>query len=536
MGKNQMTEWWKTGIVYQIYPRSFMDASGDGVGDLRGIADRLDHCVWLGIDAIWLSPIYRSPMADFGYDVADYRDIDPLFGTLADFDHLLAAAHERGLRVILDWVPNHTSDQHEWFVEARSSRENPKRDWYIWADPKPDGSAPNNWLSYFGGPAWTFDEATGQYYLHNFAPEQPELNYRNPAVKDAMFAELRFWLDRGVDGFRIDVVDRLLKDPALRDNPPNPNYIAGRDSPTEALSRVHSEYAPGTLDVIREFRAVIKSYPDRVMIGEIAYSLDLDFITAFYGDHEDDVMDLPFNFGLILTEWGGQQIRDYVNTYEEALPRHGWPNYVLGNHDMHRIATRAGGQAGARLAALLLLTLRGTPFIYYGDEIGMENVAIPDDRVQDPFGRNVPGFTRDVARTPMQWSSAANAGFTQATPWLPLADDFATVNVAAQRDDPTAMLTLYHRLIAYRRDNPALTLGTYTEVDYPPDGVFAYLRQHDGQRRLIVLNFQNTDKQVAIAGMHDGGQIALSTYLDRAEAVDLSGFTLRPHEGVLIEI
>nr|PZN31071.1 MAG: alpha-amylase [Chloroflexota bacterium] len=370
--------WWQRGVIYQIYPRSFQDSNGDGVGDLRGILQRLDYLAWLGVDAIWLSPIYPSPMADFGYDVADYCDIHPLFGNLEDFDRLVAEAHARGLKVILDYVPNHTSSQHPWFLESRSSRESPKRDWYIWRDPAPDGGPPNNWLAFFGGPAWTWDEATGQYYLHSFLPEQPDLNWRNPEVQRAMLDALRFWLDRGVDGFRVDVIWLMIKDDQFRDNPPNPDYRPDQP-PIASLLPVYNADRPEVLDIIRMMRRTLDAYDERMMVGEIY--LPIDRLMAYYGQNGDGCH-LPFNFQLILLPWQAEKIKAAVDSYEQALPPGGWPNWVLGNHDQPRVATRAG-QSQVGVAAMLLLTLRGTPTIYYGDEIGMHNVDIPPEQFQD---------------------------------------------------------------------------------------------------------------------------------------------------------
>ena len=362
--------WWKHGVVYQIYPRSFQDTNGDGVGDLKGIIERLDYLAWLGVDAIWISPIYPSPMADFGYDVSDYCNIDPLFGSLEDFDRLVAAAHARKIKVILDFVPNHTSERHPWFLESRASRVNPKRDWYIWRDGKPDGSPPNNWLSQFGGPAWAREARTGQYYLHSFLPEQPDLNWRNPEVRTAMYDVLRFWLDRGVDGFRVDVIWLLIKDAALRDNPPNPNY-----RPTEAgihrFLQVYSADQPETHEVIAEMRSVLDRYDERVLIGEIY--LPIERLVTYYGQDLRGAQ-LPFNFQLLHTAWTAAAVGKLVTDYEVALPPGGWPNWVLGNHDQPRIAARVG-EAQARIAAMLLLTLRGTPTMYYGDELGIGRVV-----------------------------------------------------------------------------------------------------------------------------------------------------------------
>ena len=530
--------WWKTGVIYQIYPRSFQDSNGDGIGDLRGISTRLDYLAWLGVDALWLSPIYESPMADFGYDVADFRAIDPIFGTMDDFDHLVAEAHARGLKIVMDFVPNHTSSLHQWFLEARSSRDNPKRDWYIWADPREDGGPPNNWLGYFGGPAWTLDEKTGQYYLHNFLPEQPDLNYRNPAVKEAVWADMRFWLDRGVDGFRLDVIDRMLKDPQMRDNPANPDFVQQRDNPTLALKRVYSEGAPGIHDLIFEFQQVIKAYPERVSIGEIQYYSDPDEMAPFYGTEARQELDLPFNFGLLLQHWSARTVRDFVIAYDAAVPPWGWPNYVWGNHDQHRLATRVGGKAQARLAALLLLTLRGTPFVYQGEELGMENVDIPQALVQDPQGKNMPGFTRDVARTPIHWNDETNAGFTTGKPWLPLSDEYPTFNVETERANPTSILSMYHALLGYRRITPALTLGSLQPQETQPNDTFIYAREYQGERRVIALNFSDEAQvlDVSAAAANDSGRVVLSTQMDREEAVDLSALNLRAYEGVIIEV
>jgi alpha-glucosidase len=389
--------WWQHGVVYQIYPRSFQDTNGDGIGDLPGIVSRLGHLVELGVQALWISPIYPSPMADFGYDVSHYCDIDPAFGTLDDFDHLVAAAHERGLKVILDYVPNHSSDQHPWFIESRSSRNNPKRDWYIWRDPRPDGSPPNNWLSEFGGPAWTFDQATGQYYYHAYLREQPDLNWRNPDVREVMLDALRFWFERGVDGFRVDAIHQLIEDAALRDNPPDPEWQEGM-SPARRVIRAHSMDQPEVHDAIRAMREVADRYDDRVLIGE-AY-LPIDRLMAYYGVDLTG-FHLPFNFHLLSTPWKPADIAALIDRYEAALPRGAWPNWVLGNHDRSRVASRIGPEQ-ARVAAMLLLTLRGTPTIYQGEEIGMLDVPIQPELVQDPWEKNVPGLGlgRDPVRTP----------------------------------------------------------------------------------------------------------------------------------------
>lgn len=534
--------WWQTGVIYQIYPRSFMDSNGDGLGDIQGVIDRLDYLEMLGIKAIWFSPLFPSPMADFGYDVSDYRDIHSEYGTLADFDKLLVAAHQREMKIILDLVPNHTSDEHPWFVESRSSKDNPKRDWYIWRDPAPDGGPPNNWMSYFEGPAWTLDNATGQYYLHNFHPKQPDLNWRNPETAEAMLDHIRFWLKRGVDGFRIDVIDRILKHPDLPDNPPNPTWQPG-DSPLWQFERVYSERQfPEIFTYMKQFRAVFDEFPERVAIGELAYNVALDHMAAYYGDESltddntGDGLHLPFNFGLIIQDWNAESIKAYVDAYDAALPAYAWPNYVLGNHDQPRIASKYGPEQ-ARIAAMLLLTLRGTPTLYYGDEIGMTNTPIPRDRIKDPQGIGG-GFNRDEARTPMQWDANPHAGFTNADtpPWLPVHPDFETVNVAAQRDEPAAMLSYYYRLLTYRRQTPALHQGRYYPVEVEEPGCFVYLRQYNDQRCLIALNFTDETHTLSLPD-YANGNVIVSTNSDRdGLPIDLNTLTLTANEGLLIEL
>jgi alpha-glucosidase len=418
--------WWQSAVIYQIYPRSFQDSNGDGIGDLEGIRQRLPYVAGLGADVIWISPIFPSPMADFGYDISNYTDIDPLFGSLEDFDRLLSTAHELRLKVILDLVPNHTSDQHSWFLESRSSRANPKRDWYLWRDPGPTG-APNNWMSEFGGSAWEFDRATGQYYYHAYLKEQPDLNWRNPEARAAIYDVMRFWMRRGVDGFRVDVLWHLIKDEQFRDNPPNPSFRPGRP-PHEALLPLYTTDRPEMQEVVAEMRGVVDEFGDRLLIGEIY--LPVKRLVAYYGRDLRGVH-LPFNFSLIGSTWHARTVARLIDEYEAVLPVGGWPNWVLGNHDRPRIAGRIGPNQ-ARIAAMLLLTLRGTPTIYYGDEIGMTQVALPAECIRDPFEKRVPGIGvgRDGCRTPMQWDDGPNSGFSECEPWLPIADDFRETNVA----------------------------------------------------------------------------------------------------------
>jgi alpha-glucosidase len=533
--------WWRRGVIYQVYPRSFQDSDGDGVGDLPGITARLDYLAWLGVDAVWLSPFFPSPGADFGYDVSDYVDVDPLFGTLADFDRLLARAHQLGLKVVIDFVPNHTSDQHPWFRESRSSRDNPKRDWYTWRDPKPDGSPPNNWLAVFGGPSWTFDKTTGQSYMHSFLPQQPDLNWRNPDVKAAMFDVIRFWLDRGVDGFRVDVAHYVMKDPELRDNPPNPDYVPGGVSGShkslgehESQLHVHDRNHPDIHPLFREIRALFDSYGERAIIGEI-HMWNLPEWATFYGAQLDE-LHLPFNFGLLKTRWQVRALREHIAGIEEVVPEGGWPNYVLGNHDEGRIATRLGPEH-ARTAMLLLLTLRGTPTLYYGDELGMENVAIPPERERDPWGLRVPGLglSRDPARTPMQWDPGPNAGFTNpdAVPWLPLEACARERNVATQRENPRSMLSLTRRLLELRRAHDALSTGSYVALDGLPEQVLGYERSAGAERFAVLLNLGDRVEPVRLPAP---ARLEVTTEMDGGPHVEGGTITLRPHEGVIVRI
>jgi alpha-glucosidase len=523
--------WWRRATIYQIYPRSFQDSNGDGIGDLPGVSARLDYLVWLGIDAIWLSPFYPSPMVDFGYDVADYCDVDPIFGTLADFDSLVAAAHARGLKVIVDFVPNHTSDRHPWFLESRGARENPKRDWYIWRDPAADGGPPNNWLGEFGGPAWTKDEGTGQYYYHAYLPQQPDLNWRNSDVRAAMQEALRFWLERGVDGFRLDTIHHLFEDEALRDNPLNPHFKTGM-APTTLFDRIHQVDQPEVQDVLRDFRRLTDSYgEDRILIGE-AY-LPLDKVMAYYGGPgENRGVHLPFNFQLIGAPWDAGFIASLISRYESLLPEHGWPNWVLGNHDRARVTSRFGATA-APLATMLLLTLRGTPTLYYGDELGLADVTIPPGMVQDPWEKRVPGFGlgRDPVRSPMPWDGTAGAGFTTGIPWLPLNDDAATRNVAALQGEKHNLLHLARDLLALRRAEPALNIGDYGLIESRSD-LLLYERICGPRRLMIVLNMSASAQHTPVPSY----ELMLSTCRDRAGERADRLLRLRPQEGVILRI
>ena len=513
-------------------PPLFQDSDGDGVGDLRGLTARLPYLAELGVDAIWLSPIFRSPMKDFGYDVSSYLDIDPLFGTMSDFDDLLAAAHERGLRLLLDFVPNHTSDRHPWFVESRSSRWNPKRDWYIWRGPAADSGPPNNWLSEFGGSAWQFDAGTGQYYYHAFLAEQPDLNWRNPQVVKAMHDVMRFWLRKGVDGFRVDVIWHLIKDAQLRDNPVNPYYTADKP-PNQQLVPLYTTDLPEVHDVIRGLRQVVDEFPERLLIGELY--LPLDRLVAYYGRDLKEAH-LPFNFSLLDARWHARDVAKLVDSYEAALPEGGWPNWVLGNHDRPRVATRVGF-AQARIAAMLLLTLRGTPTIYYGDEIGLPQVPIPPDRIRDPFEKSVPGIGvgRDGARSPMQWSLRPYAGFSTSEPWLPLTADWITRNVEVLKKEKGSIYGLYRRLIETRRRSEALRRGSYHPIASEGD-LLLYVRSFGSERILTVLNLGPTPATVVSdANGHKGTIIVSTSGEHEGDVIDL-GIHLDANEGLLIEL
>jgi len=536
--------WWRDGVIYQIYPRSFQDSNGDGIGDLNGITARLDYLAGLGVDALWLSPIYPSPMFDFGYDVSDYEAIDPVFGTLADFDRLLAEAHARGLRVILDLVLNHTSHLHPWFVESRSSRDNPKRDWYLWRDPVAPrsgayaphsgaGSPPNNWESVFGGRAWEYDPATGQYYYHQFLKEQPDLNWRNPAVRARVYQELRFWLDRGVDGFRLDVLHAYFKDDQFRDNPPAIG-LRGWDRQQHLYDLDRPEMA----DVLREIRGVLDAYPERMAVGEVA---DFGMAVRYVGPHK---MHLAFNFDFLRQPWLPRAFQQAVQRYEAALPAGAWPCYVLGNHDVDRFPTRFGGgpyaDARTKVAAALLLTLRGTPFVYYGEELGLPNTRIPRDEIQDPPGRRYwPIYGgRDPERTPMPWDGGPNAGFTTGQPWLRLNADYARRNVAAQDADPASVLNFYRRLLRLRRESPALRRGTFRALARRPVEALAYLREAPGQTVLVALNFFGWENTLKLDSPLPAGawRVRLSTVPGDQARVRGNRVTLAPFEATLLEL
>lgn len=525
--------WWHKGIIYQIYPRSYQDSNSDGVGDLNGIINRLDYIKSLGVHAIWLSPIFSSPMADFGYDISDYKGIHPLFGTMENFDALLSEIHKRGMKIILDLVPNHTSDQHPWFVESRSSRDNPKRNWYLWEDSPSEGEYPNNWLSVFGGSAWEWDEKTSQYYYHGFLKEQPDLNWRNPEVQEAMFDVMRFWLDKGVDGFRVDVIWHMIKDDQLRDNPINPDYQPFMPTYDQLLP-VYSTDQPEVHDIIRKMRKILDSYNERMMIGEIY--LPVHKLMSYYGV-DNQGAHLPFNFQLLSLPWDAQKIAAAIDEYEGALPQDGWPNWIIGNHDNPRITSRVGSHQ-ARVAAMLLLTLRGTPTLYYGDEIGMRDVPIPIDEIQDPQGLNMPdkNLSRDPARTPMQWDKNENAGFSDQKPWLRVDQAYSRINVEVQKNDDYSMLSLYKRLIRFRQKEKSLKLGDYIPV-YSDRKLLAYARQAEGDTKfLILLNLSHGPCYYKSDKVKLKGRIEIATTPELEGSQVQDSISLGGDEGIIVRL
>ncbi len=524
------TDWWRHAVLYQVYVRSFADSNDDGVGDLRGVLGRLDHLAWLGVDGVWLSPVMPSPNADWGYDVADYCAVLPEYGTLDDLDELVAAAGELGIRVLLDLVPNHTSDHHQWFVEARASADAPRRDWYVWADPKPDGSPPNNWVGSFGGPAWSLDEASGQYYLHNFLPEQPDLNWWNDGVRVAFDDIVRFWWDRGVAGFRIDVCNMMIKDAALRDNPP-----ATEDDPfimqMFGQRPVYNGNRPEAHDILRRWRKVAAGYsPPRVLLGETNVDT-LENLATYYGSGDDE-LHMGFNFPFIEAPFEAAALSDIVARTEALLPSSAWPVWTGSNHDVSRLATRwcEGDPAKVRLALLMLLTLRGTPVLYQGDEIGLTDRVFEEAELLDPVGvRFWPYYPgRDPERSPMHWDDGPNAGFTEAgvTPWIPMAD--APVHVAGQRAEPDSVLHFARDAIALRRRTPELFGGDYQAAP-AHDDLWVYRRGGV----LVALNFSATPRHITVGGTPTK-IVALSTHRAAEGPVVGENVDLDAWQGVVV--
>jgi len=527
--------WWQTDVIYQIYPRSFQDSNGDGIGDIPGITSRLDYLQELGIGAVWLSPMYPSPMYDFGYDVSDYTGISAEFGTMNDFKTLLSQAHQRNIRIIMDLVLNHTSHEHAWFKAASASRDNPKRDWYIWHDGKPGKrrKPPNNWLGSFGGRAWQWDSGTGQYYLHTFLKEQPDVNWRNLQLQKAMWDVVRFWLDLGVDGFRLDVVNWFIKDAKFRDNPKKTKGLR----PYDRQRHIYDRNRPETLDIMKQIRSVVDKYPDRMTIGEVFSEPpgDSKLVASYYADGKG--LHMAFNFAFLYCSWRATAFADTVDQWEGLLSSDLWPNYTLSNHDQKRafsrFARRKDSIARARIAAAMLLTLRGTPFIYYGEEIGMKNGRIPKDRIQDPLGKRYWPFHpgRDGERTPMQWNAATHAGFSQSEPWLPVNKDYKTVNVNDQQPTSDSLLNWYRTLIQLRKSESALHSGGYRRL-FVEDDVFCYERKLQDELIVIALNFSSKRRQICLPdGVH--WKALLNTDDLKARISDTNKVSL-PRYGIII--
>lgn len=533
MKKKQKQSWREGAVVYQIYPRSFMDASGDGVGDLKGIIKKLDYLNGkknsLGVTAIWLSPIYTSPMADFGYDVSNYTDIDPLFGKLADLKKLVKEAHKRGIKVMMDFVPNHSSDEHPWFEESRSSLDNPKRDWYIWRDPTKNGGPPNNWLSIFNGPAWEYDERTKQYYLHTFLTKQPDLNWENPEVREAIKNAMRFWLDLGIDGFRVDAVDTLSKDLSFRNDTRRKDIDPAHHNSNEywVMTHTYSREGPKLFKRLKEMSDVLKEYDDRFMVAE-AHPESREKLQGYldYYEQIDPAHCAPFNFDGIFIPWEAAEFQKFIDAFQGAMEPAYTPVYALGNHDESRLSSRFGAGA-VRTAAMMLLTLPGMAFVYYGEELGMHDVPIPEELRQDP------GAHRDPERTPMQWDATPHAGFSKAKPWLPVAHDYKKVNVAVQQKDKHSVLNLYKQLIRFRQDSPALRSGSYEQIKGTKD-IFAFKRVKDNETLLILLNFSNAAKPYRLP--EAGAKIVLSTKTTRGLGTLHQVVDLHPHEGLIIKL
>jgi alpha-glucosidase len=493
--QTQPRPWWQTSVFYEIYPRSFADSNNDGIGDLNGITSKLDYLHELGVDAIWITPCFPSPQVDFGYDVSDYEAIDPMYGTMNDFDRLVVEAKKRNIRVILDFVVNHTSDQHKWFLDSRSSRTSKYRDWYIWRDGKPGNQPPNNWYSEFGGPAWTYDQKTTQWYYNYFYPQQPDLNWRNPAVHDAMMDVTRFWYKRGVSGFRLDAVDTLFEDPKLTDNPSTPGTDKfGRPN----FERQYNTKLPEVHGALQDLRKIADEY-DAVLIGE-TWTRDISELKGYYGEHSNELqMPMDLMFGTV-NKLSAPEFRRQIAAVDSAG---GWPVFVISNHDMVRSYNRYGDGVHndeiAKLMASLYLTLRGTPIMYYGEELGMENNnPKKKEDVKDPEGRvNWPTeIGRDGERTPMQWNDSANAGFSKTKPWLPTPPSSKTHNMKSEMKDPTSVLNVYRQLLALRHKEPALIDGTYVALNEDDPNVLTYLRKGKGEAVLVVLNMSATPQKV----------------------------------------
>ncbi|MXI87403.1 alpha-amylase family glycosyl hydrolase [Sphaerochaeta halotolerans] len=528
------TAWWEECIVYQIYPRSFQDTNGDGIGDLQGIIKRMDYLVSLGIDAIWLNPIYCSPMADFGYDITDYQNIDPIFGTLEDSDQLLREAHKRNIRVIFDMVLNHTSIEHPWFQESRLSKDNAKADYYIWSD-----TIPNNWQGAFGKKAWTYDDVRKQYYLHSFLEEQPDLNWRNQEVVDAMFSILRFWLDRGVDGFRLDVINCIVKDKTFRSNP---KIVGSRLRPYDMQRHIFDRNRPGTHQKLRMMRHLVDSYQDRMLVGEILAEIpgEPELAASFLGRNWDE-LHLSFDFSLAYTRFNAVKWQRSAKRWCEAVGKNRVPSWVLNNHDISRLVSRLKGNiAKAKLASLFLLTQRGSIFLYYGEELGLPDSKVPWKSIHDPVGKRYwpvhPG--RDPARGPMIWTDEEGYGFSDGNSWLPFAPDAGAYAVAVQEQDVSSMLNYYRALITMRKEEPIYRRGTCAYLNTNNKHTVCYLREYDNEKRMILLNFSGRNQNISMRDMeHPKGEWTLRFSSQRMLSdTKTESFVLQPWQGCIYSL
>lgn len=530
MSKSKRTPQQLAGVMYQIYPRSFMDSNDDGIGDIKGIISKLDYLAELGVNSIWISPIYPSPMADFGYDISDYHNVEPAFGTLKDFDNLITEAKARNIKIVMDYVVNHTSDQHDWFKHSCVTRDSNKRDWYIWADPAKEGGPPNNWVSIFGGSAWEFEASSGQYYMHTFLKEQPDLNWRNPEVKKAMMDVLRFWIDRGVDGFRTDAFVHVFKDKQLRDEPLNPDFKKG-DWQWIKLIHSRSQRQPELHVMYEYFDELFDEYPDRDLFMVTEDYAGIDDINWHY-THSNNARFAPLNLQFSELKWNINTVQHFINEYLSNLSEANWPNFALGNHDLPRVGTRAGVKS-TRIAALLTLTLRGIPIVYYGDEIGMTDVKIPRDRIRDPVSLRDPNKGgRDPQRTPMQWDSTKNSGFTKADPWLPIPKSFKKVNATRQLQDPTSLISLYKRLIKIRSSSEALSVGSYLPHESSNKNIMSYWRKVDDEKLLVAINFSGKTQTLDL-GSKKFEMIFSTTMKDSNEQVSKK-IKLPAYSGVIL--
>ncbi len=524
--------WWKRGVIYQVYPRSFYDSNGDGVGDIPGIIEKLDYLSWLGVDAVWLSPVNPSPMYDFGYDISDYYDIDTCYGTLNDFDRLIAGAHSRGIKIIMDLVVNHTSHLHKWFIESRSSRDNRRRNWYIWHDPV-NGKAPNNWKSAFGGSAWEWDPRTEQYYLHSFLKEQPDLNWRNPDMRKSIHKMMRFWLNRGVDGFRLDVVNWFVKDDKFRSNP-------FTIKPLDPEKHKYDRNRPEVHEYLRELRSAADEYDARMTVGEV-FTLppgNPELAASFMGNGTDE-LHMAFDFSIMYRLWSARRFYSCIRNWYRAMPENGWPCNVLSNHDQPRSRSRflggADSEKRARLAAVFLLTIKGTPFLYYGEELGMKNTRLSRSEIVDPLGKRYwPVYRgRDCSRTPMLWNSKEHAGFTKGRPWLPVDSDYKKLNVKAETADRYSMLNLYRSLIQLRKKHRALSEGEFIPELKGFNNTLGYFRSYEDELFFIVLNFSGKERSVH-AGGRGQWRVMFSTHRTVREHFTSLSMTLAPYEATVV--